>query len=86
MRKVGAGMVGVLVALWLGQASVTQAETSPEQGVDKARAQDMPRASRLRFRSGPICMCSNGLGEEEIEAAERKRLESIVEPQEGKRR
>jgi hypothetical protein len=29
-------------------------------------------------------MCSTGLGEEEIEAAERKRLESIVEPQDSK--
>jgi hypothetical protein len=86
VRNVRAGMAVVLVALGLGQTPQVLAEASPGQGVDKAQAREAPRSQRLRFRSGPVCMCANGLGEKEIEAAERRRLESIVEPQDGKRR
>lgn len=86
VRYTRAGMTVMLVALGLGQAPQVLAEAPPGQDADKAQAREAPRSQRLRFRSGPVCMCSKGLGEEEIEAAERKRLESIVEPRDGKRR
>lgn len=31
------------------------------------------RSKRLKYRRGPVCMCANGLSEQEIEAAERRR-------------
>jgi len=35
-----------------------------------------PRSSRLKFRSGPVCMCSGGLSEAQISAAERARKQA----------
>jgi hypothetical protein len=53
------------------QAGGAAAETAPEAG--RAAAQP-PRSSRLKFRSGgPICNCATGLGEADIQAAERRR-------------
>ncbi|MCA1804689.1 MAG: hypothetical protein LC646_04965 [Xanthomonadaceae bacterium] len=86
MNKVWTGAVGLLAVMCVSPLPAALAETGPKAKGGSAESREAPRSSRLRFRSGPVCMCSNGLGEEEIEAAERKRLESIVEPQDGKRR
>lgn len=86
MAKAWTGAGLILVLAWL-VVPVTRAESVPEaQRTTVEQGREAPRSSRLRFRSGPICMCSNGLGEAEIEAAERERLESIVEPREAGRR
>lgn len=85
MVKTYASTVVIAMALWASGTPEAVAEEVPG-AVRKAVGQsgEPARSSRLRFRSGPVCMCSTGLGEEEIQAAERKRLESIVEPQESK--
>lgn len=85
MVKAYASTVVITMALWATGVPEAVADAEPE-AVRKAAGQsgEPARSSRLRFRSGPVCMCSTGLGEEEIEAAERRRLESIVEPQDRK--
>ncbi|MCB1756680.1 MAG: hypothetical protein KDJ38_14250 [Gammaproteobacteria bacterium] len=47
------------------------AGTGSDQVLDKP-----PTSGRLRFRSGPVCLCSNGLGEADIQAAEQKQQNS----------
>lgn len=85
MVKAYASTVVITMALWASGVPEAVAEAVPGAVGKTAEQPGEPaRSSRLRFRSGPVCMCSTGLGEEEIEAAERKRLESIVEPQESK--
>jgi hypothetical protein len=37
------------------------------------RSESTARPSGLRFRSGPVCMCSGGLSEADIRQAERAR-------------
>ncbi len=85
MVKAYASTVVITMALWASGVPEARADAGPG-AVRKATEQpgEPARSSRLRFRSGPVCMCSTGLGEKEIQAAERKRLESIVEPQESK--
>ena len=37
---------------------------------------DKPTAGgRLKFKQGPVCMCSTGLSEQDIRAAEQKRIQ-----------
>lgn len=53
------------------QTGGAAAETAPEAGQTTGQP---PRSSRLKFRSGgPICNCATGLGEADIQAAERRR-------------
>ena len=47
-------------------AVATQAENATEAP---------QRRGRLRFRDGPVCMCSQGMSEEDIQRAERERRE-----------
>ncbi len=83
MAKAYLNAMVLSVVLWLQDVPVAMAESTPEVMREQAgQSQDTPRSSRLRFRSGPICMCSDGLSEEEIEAAERKRLDAIFSQQE----
>jgi hypothetical protein len=35
--------------------------------------EDAPRRGRLRFRDGPVCMCSLGMSEEDIQRAQEER-------------
>lgn len=67
------------------QAGGAAAEPAPEAG---RAAAPPPRASRLKFRSGgPMCSCATGLGEADIQAAERLRrdpaagLRTIIQDQ-----
>lgn len=87
MTKGVAGVAVITAVLWLGVTPVTAADSAPTAGREAAaQSREAPRSSRLRFRSGPVCMCIEGLSEAEIEAAERKRLESIVPQQDDERR
>jgi hypothetical protein len=71
--------------LLLVQIAVAADESGPTQSQPKqdTRVRDgsqPPKSSRLRFRSGgPVCMCSTGLSEAEIEAAERKRIKNTAD-------
>ncbi len=38
-----------------------------------------PRSSRLKFRSGPTCMCGSGLSEAQINAAEQAREQETLQ-------
>lgn len=40
-----------------------------------ALAAEEERESRLRFKDGPVCMCSNGTSEADIRKAEQSRAE-----------
>ena len=87
LRSYGAMMV-LVTASWLVGVPAVQADTAPGMAKQDAATQsrEIPRSSRLRFRSGPTCLCSDGLGEAEIEAAERKRLDTIIGPRDAERR
>lgn len=62
-----AGLSAMVAESRAGQTEGTAAETSQESS-------QPPRSSRLKFRSGgPICNCATGLGEADIQAAERRR-------------
>ncbi len=46
-------------------------------GPGQFELRQMPlRSARLKFRSGPVCMCSGGLSEAQISAAERVRKQA----------
>ena len=44
-------------------------------GVTAAMAEEEERDSRLRFKDGPVCMCSSGLSEADIRKGEQSRRE-----------
>lgn len=87
MTKGVASVAVITAVLWLGGMPVAVADSAPAAEREAAaESREAPRSSRLRFRSGPVCMCIEGLSEAEIEAAERKRLDSIVPQQDDERR
>ncbi len=54
---------------------------SPAAGVQKAAGAALKspvRSRRLRFKSGPVCMCTGGLRESDIQKAERERQRAPV--------
>jgi len=53
-------------------ATVHADEGGSSEATD-AQQKGRGNSSRLKFRNGPICMCVNGIGEEEIRNAEKKR-------------
>ncbi len=66
-----AGLSAMAAELRAAQTGDAMAETVSEAG---QTAGQPPRSSRLKFRSGgPICNCASGLGEADIQAAERRR-------------
>lgn len=66
-----AGLSAVVAESRAAQTGGAAAEPAPEAGQTTAQP---PRSSRLKFRSGgPICNCASGLGEADIQAAERRR-------------
>lgn len=80
----------VMVGLLLGATpSVVSAESGGERsGSDiepiAGRDAQPPKSERLRFRGrGPTCMCVDGLSEEEIAAAERKRRQAAADRNDG---
>jgi len=54
-------------------SSVDTVERAEESVVIKQEIKK-PRRSRLKYRNGPVCMCSGGLSEKEIQAAWLKRI------------
>ena len=55
----------------------TQSAVIAEQGNESAVIKGEEKKSkrpRLKFRNGPVCMCNDGLSEEEIQAAWIKRF------------
>ena len=36
-----------------------------------------PNSERLKFRNGPVCMCSTGQSEKEIQEGQKRKLEVI---------
>ncbi|ACL71174.1 hypothetical protein Tgr7_0070 [Thioalkalivibrio sulfidiphilus HL-EbGr7] len=50
-----------------------------DRGAEATQAENVTEApqrrGRLRFRDGPVCMCSQGMSEEDIQRAERERRE-----------
>jgi hypothetical protein len=55
-------------------------QSQPKQDARVLESSQPPKSSRLRFRSGgPVCMCSTGLSEAEIEEAERKRKKNTAD-------
>lgn len=45
-------------------------------GEDARTTQEPPARSRLRFRDGPVCMCSQGMSEEDIQRARDERRDT----------
>ena len=78
-------VISVLVWAPAAPAAGTDSVNQPTPEVSGQDAEAM-RTPRLRFRSGPLCMCSQGMSEADIMAAERERLESVVLPQDDVRR
>lgn len=94
MKTVGEKVVISALVLLSGGAAMMAAKAGermpPQAPASSVPAQQQPpQSSRLRFRSGgPACMCVNGLGEEDIAEAERRRrdgkikeLQSIIQDQ-----
>lgn len=80
-----AGLSAMVAESRAEQTGGAAAEPAPEAG---RAAAPPPRASRLKFRSGgPMCSCATGLGEADIQAAERLRrdpaagLRTIIQDQ-----
>jgi hypothetical protein len=70
----------LLTASLLMLPALSEADTqSRDQGARFSEAQESApapqRKGRLRFRDGPVCMCSQGMSEEDIQRAERERRE-----------
>ncbi len=78
-------MKGVLLAAVMllgavGSAGLTASEGSGRQAAspeasDEVSPSDNRRSGRLRFRDGPVCMCSLGMSEEDIQRSARERRE-----------
>lgn len=56
--------------------SRSEAKTQNTQEAQDA-SKPFKSRSRLKFRHGPVCMCADGLSEEEISAALKKRKEEL---------
>jgi len=72
-------VVTVVAALMLmfSSAALAQSSSGGERG-QSAEATEKPGAQppargRLRFRNGPVCMCSQGMSEEDIRRSEEER-------------
>ncbi len=64
--------------LMLSTLSHSDQETRAGEASDASALESPPptqRRGRLRFRDGPVCMCSDGMSEEDIRRAERERRE-----------
>lgn len=69
-------MLSVVVLMAISSWHLQAGEKDgPEQGVDDLPAIDTvsQKRDRLRFRNGPVCMCSQGMSEADIQQAERRR-------------
>ena len=72
------GLITALALACLAGASVRADEAAASGAAsgpvaDKPSLMKEPAPPRLRFRSGPVCMCAGGLSEAEIREAEEKR-------------
>lgn len=73
-----AGFSAMAAETRAGQAAVAGPSQAASETPPEASGQP-PRSSRLKFRSGgPVCNCATGLGEADIQAAERRRRHSAA--------
>ncbi len=63
---------GTSAPLFAGEGIGTVRDKAKSSGQSELY-QMPPLSSRLKFRSGPVCMCSGGLSEAQISAAEHVR-------------
>jgi len=86
--KSSATFAAVLLGLAM-PALVTAGQDEPEeQGREAASTGEAASSStgggRLRFRDGPVCMCSLGLSEEDIQRSSRDRRDSSERRESGR--
>jgi len=75
------GKIFVFVALLTAPAFAVRVEATGQEAQLEIEGQKPP-ASRLRFRKGPVCMCSGGLSEKDIRKAEQARQAQKTKKQE----
>ena len=75
MKQLNSTICVLLLASWPGVSMAN--DVSGGQSAGKAKAVEdrvqPPRSQRLRFRDGPVCMCSQGMSEEDIQRSREKR-------------
>jgi len=70
---------GLVLLAWLTTGWCDSPGTGETVGAKPASADRVPR---LRFKSGPVCLCSGGLSEADIRRAEQER--GMASPEEIK--
>ncbi len=84
VRITGAAAKTMMTAVLLAglSAMVAESRAGQTEGATAEASQESsqpPRSSRLKFRSGgPVCNCASGLGEADIQAAERRRRDAAA--------
>jgi hypothetical protein len=68
-------LLALLLAAVVLPTGVAQAAHEAEHGAGAAAsgAEAPARSNRLRFRNGPVCMCTLGMSEEDIQRAQSER-------------
>lgn len=66
-----------MLLLTCSTAAWCDPSASAEVSEGKPELED--KGNRLRFRSGPVCLCSGGLSEADIQRAERQRRGELPE-------
>jgi hypothetical protein len=89
--KGGLTIISLPLLFALGAGTALANEDAPQEpslsvATSSASANEAVPKKRLRFRNGPVCMCADGLTEDDILASQernKKKLE-ILEKKEGK--
>lgn len=58
-----------------GRSDATTSTSRSEAKTQKTQDSLKPLGPRIKYRHGPVCMCADGLSEDEISAALKKRKE-----------
>jgi hypothetical protein len=75
MRYVIQSFIAINLALATGGAFAAHESQEHGAGSSMAETTAAPR-NRLRFRNGPVCMCTLGMSEEDIQRAQSERRRS----------
>ncbi len=76
MQWVAAGMLLIFVGSVTASASERQSDPRGQGAASSQSSASEQRGSgRLRFRDGPVCMCSLGMSEEDIQRSAEERRE-----------
>ena len=76
MMKPSVSMIGFLFLASMPVVSLGDEARADERVQDARNVADQvqpPRSGRLRFRDGPVCMCSQGMSEEDIQRSREER-------------